>query len=521
MDVSGARTLHRILSHHAETRPEAAFLLFEGADTQVAYTFAQLEQSANRFAHGLRGLDLSKGDRINLHLTNRPEFIVAWLGASKLGVSIVPTNPALSLDEWRYIVEHSKAKATIVESPQVEAALELRKSVSILHQVVVCEPGADGSTFGGLLASGDDRDPGVQVSADDECAVNYTSGTTSRPKGVVTTHANYVYAGEAQGRHICLRPEDRYLVVLPFYHASGQTHSTIPALVFGASIAVMHRFSASQYFDQALRYEVTLGSLFAAPVRMILSNPARLEHRKTRMRLALYAQNITNAQLDEWERRYGVPLIQVWGMTETMSLPVMEPIYGPRKRMSMGMTIYGYELRVVDPMGQEVAPSAVGELVVRGVPGRTIMKEYLDNAEATAETIRGEWLHSGDNVRMDADGYFFFVDRGKDIIKRAGENISSGEVEAIIREHPEVADAVVFGVPDPMLDESLKALVIRKAGSAVDETGIIDWCRARLTPFKVPSLVEFRDEFPRTSVGKIQKHLLRAEARRETSVRLI
>jgi carnitine-CoA ligase len=174
-------------------------------------------------------------------------------------------------------------------------------------------------------------------------------------------------------------------------------------------------------------------------------------------------------------------------------------------------------LRVVDPTGKEVTPGTVGELVVRGVPGRTMMKEYLENPQATAETIRGEWLYSGDNVRMDEDGYFFFVDRGKDLIKRAGENVSAGEVEAVIREHPDVVDAAVIGVSDPMLDEVVKALVIRKAGSALCDADVFEWCRARLTPFKVPALVEFREEFPRTSVGKIQKHLLRAEARREPS----
>jgi crotonobetaine/carnitine-CoA ligase len=514
MDVTGARTLHRILSYHADTRPDATFLSFEGADSTEEYTFAQIEKAANRFAHSLRSLGLSKGDRINLHLGNRPEFIIAWLGASKLGVSVVPTNPAFSANEWRYIVEHSKARVLLVEPAQLQAALELRDQLAMLRSIIVCGPEAEGLAFDAFLAGGDDRDPGVKVSADDECAVNYTSGTTSRPKGIVTTHANYVYAGEAQGRHICLRPDDRYLVVLPFFHASGQTHSTIPALVFGASIAVMHRFSASRYFDQVLRYDVTLGSLFAAPIRMILSNPVRAEHRKSRMRLALYAQNVTTAQLDEWERRYGVPLIQIWGMTETMSLPVMEPVCGPRKRMSMGMAIYGYELRVVDPTGKDVAPGTVGELVVRGVPGRTMMKEYLDNPQATAETIRGEWLYSGDNVRMDEDGYFFFVDRGKDLIKRAGENVSASEVEAVIREHPDVMDAAVIGVPDPMLDEVVKALVIRKASSAIGEADVFEWCRARLTPFKVPALVEFCEDFPRTSVGKIQKHLLRAEQRR-------
>jgi crotonobetaine/carnitine-CoA ligase len=170
--------------------------------------------------------------------------------------------------------------------------------------------------------------------------------------------------------------------------------------------------------------------------------------------------------------------------------------------------VLGYECKVVDESGKEVPPGTVGELVVSGVPGLTLMKGYFKNPKATAETLRDGWLHSGDQARMDEEGYFFFVDRKKDMIKRAGENVSASEVEETLKQHPAIFDAAVIGIPDPVRDQAIKAYVILKEGAAATAAEeLIAWCRARLSAFKVPEVVEFRDAFPRTSVGKIQKHL--------------
>jgi crotonobetaine/carnitine-CoA ligase len=173
----------------------------------------------------------------------------------------------------------------------------------------------------------------------------------------------------------------------------------------------------------------------------------------------------------------------------------------------MGMPVLGYEVKIVDEAGREVPPGTVGELIVQGTPGVSLMKGYFKNAEATAQTLRDGWLWSGDQARRDADGYFFFVDRKKDMIKRAGENVSASEVEAALQQHPAVFDAAVVGLPDPLRDEAIKAYVIVKDGATASAEELIAWCRARLSPFKVPEAVEFRAAFPRTSVGKIQKHL--------------
>jgi crotonobetaine/carnitine-CoA ligase len=220
---------------------------------------------------------------------------------------------------------------------------------------------------------------------------------------------------------------------------------------------------------------------------------------------------VTQDQLDEWQDRFDAPLSQLWGMTETMGPPLMNPIHFRRNNMSMGLPVMGYRVRLVDEQGSPVARGEIGQIVVAGEPGRTLMKGYFKNQKATADTIHNGWLWSGDNARQDDDGYFHFVDRAKDMIKRAGENVAASEVEAVILTHPQVFDCAVIGVPDPIRDESIVAVVVTVEGESVKDDTIIAWCRERLASFRVPERVEFRHVLPRTSVGKIQKHLLRTE----------
>jgi carnitine-CoA ligase len=324
---------------------------------------------------------------------------------------------------------------------------------------------------------------------------------------VLLTHANYLFGAEAMSKAMRVGPADRHLIVLPLFHAGAQLHAFLPMLLAGGSVALMERFSVTRFVEQAIRYEATLAALFAAPIRMLLSQPPSPRDGQTRLRAVSYAQNVTPQQFEEWHQRFAASLMQIWGMTETMSLPLMQPLDLPRKPLSMGMPVLGYECKVVDPDGKEVPPGTVGELVVAGVPGVSLMKGYFKNEQATAETLRDGWLWSGDQAYMDEDGCFFFVDRKKDMIKRAGENVSASEVEETLKQHAAVFDAAVVAIPDPVRDQAIKAFVIKKDGAAASAADLIAWCRERLSPFKVPEIVEFREVFPRTSVGKIQKHL--------------
>ena len=503
MLITANRTLKSALEDKARRFPDAPFLFFEDAagGHEGPWTWRRFDEAANRAAHLLLARGLRHGDKFNLHLGNCPEFLFFWMAAAKTGTVMVPTNPASTADEMEYILAHSEARLAITE-PQYSAPVRAsRPRCPSLLDVIECRP------LDPLVAGLPATPPDAKVAPLDEISMQYTSGTTSKPKGVLLTHANYVYGGEVMSKAMRVAPADRHLIVLPLFHAGAQLHAFLPMLLAGGSVALMERFSATRFVEQAIRHEATLAALFAAPIRMLLAQPRSAADGGTRLRALSYAQNVTPQQFEEWHERFRAPLMQIWGMTETMSLPLMQPLDLPRKPLSMGMPVLGYECRVVDESGKEVPPGTVGELVVGGVPGVSLMKGYFKNEKATAETLRDGWLHSGDQAFVDEDGCFFFVDRKKDMIKRSGENVSASEVEETLKQHPTVFDAAVVAIPDPMRDQAIKAYVIVKEGAAATGDELIAWCRGRLSAFKVPEVVEFRDVFPRTSVGKIQKHL--------------
>ena len=431
MLIVGTRTLKSTLEDKAGRLPDRPFLLFEDtAGATERWTWREFDRTVNRAAHLLLRHGLRHGDAFNLHLGNCPEFLFFWMAAAKTGTVMVPTNPASTADEMAYILTHSEARLSITESQYAATVRAASARASASPTVIECRPAVS------ALAGMPDQAPDEIVASGDLVSMQYTSGTTSRPKGVLLTHANYLYGGEVMSKAMRVGPEDRHLVVLPLFHAGAQLHAVLPMLLSGGSIALMERFSASRFVEQAIRHEATLAALFAAPIRMLLAQPRSERDRATRLRAASYAQNITQDQWEEWHERFGARLMQIWGMTETMSLPLMHPLDLPPRPLAMGMPALGYECKVVDESGKEVPPGTVGELVVSGVPGVSLMKGYFKNETATAEALRDGWLYTGDQARMDEDGWFFFVDRKKDMIKRAGENVSASEVEETLEAAP-------------------------------------------------------------------------------------
>ena len=514
MDTAGLHTLQEILEFRAETEPQRPFVHFDEIDGRSAgYSYAEFDKSVNRTAHMLESLGIGNSDRINLHLSNCVEFLLLWFAAAKLGAVIMPTNVAATADELEYLIDHSECRLIFTQPDYLDVAREVQGRCPRVEATVICGEGANADTpnFDALHSSQSDDRPGNNSDSADEVGILYTSGTTSRPKGVLVTNANYIYAGETVAKALCLTPQDRHLVVMPLFHGNAQYYSTMSTLVTGASMVLSSRFSASRFFDQAIRHQCTVSSLFSAPMRMLLAQPRREELVDNNLRAVLFAQSVTEDQLDEWQERFDAPLLQLWGMTETMGPPLMNPIHLRRNNMSMGLPVMGYRVRLVDEQGSDVARGETGQVIVAGEPGRTLMKGYLKNQEATRETIRDGWLWSGDNARQDREGYFHFVDRAKDMIKRSGENVAASEVEAVILTHPRVFDCAVIGVPDPLRDESIVAVVVPVEGASLESATIIAWCKDRLASFQVPEKVEFRRVLPRTSVGKIQKHVLRAE----------
>ncbi|MFC5139983.1 class I adenylate-forming enzyme family protein [Actinomycetospora rhizophila] len=488
-------SVYDLLAATAAERPDAPFLVFAGDGGPATVSYAEQVRRADETAGLLAGLGVGPGARVHLMTPNRPEFLDVWFGCARLGAVVVPVNPLSTADEVTHQLTDSRAVLSVVDDA-------LRGTV---------EPVAGARTVLGLdelVARRGGATP--PPAADPElAAIMFTSGTTSAPKGVQVTHANYRRVGELVADHLQVTADDRWLVTLPLFHGNAQYYCLMSALVAGGSVAVAARFSATGWPAQARELRPTLASLFAAPIRMVLarSEPTP-DDADNALRLVLFAQNLAPAQAQEFETRFGAPLLQLYGMTETVVPPFMNPLDERRRWDSIGLPLPGIEVRVV---GEEGEGSGPGELEVRGRPGVDVTPGYDGRPEATAALFDDGWLRTGDQVRLDDEGRAYFVDRAKDMMKRAGENVAASEVEQVLAAHPAVLETAVHGVPDPVYDEAIVAHVVLAAGAQADPDELIAWCAARLSRFKVPGTVVVRDELPRSTIGKILKNTLRDE----------
>ena len=503
LSIVGRRTVADVLRAGARRTPDRPLLVFDDLAGNVqTFTWDEVHRRADAVGAALADAGVGPGDYVHLHLPNRPEFLFIWFGCALRGAVMVPTNVASSTGELAYILGHVEAVLSVTDADGATVVGRARSEAGLGDAVWLCD------ALPGRAAS-----PGDQAGTADPCAdlaVMYTSGTTSRPKGVRVTHANYVFAGETVAAGLGLGPDDRFLVVLPLFHANAQYYSVMSALVTGATVVLAARFSASRWVDTAIRHEATVASLFAAPIRMILAKQGQPHWRSHLLRVVAFAQNLTASEHAAWDRDIGAPLLQLYGMTETIGPPLMNPLHSDRRHDSLGRVALGYRCQITDRTGNPVGPGQAGELRVAGVPGVSLMAGYLNDPDATADVMNGGWLRTGDIVREDADGLITFVARAKDMIKRAGENIAAGEIEDVLLSHPAVVDAAVIGVPDAMRDETIVAFVVTADGEA-DVDSLRAWCEERLARFRVPEFFAARTALPRTSVGKIQKHVLRQD----------
>jgi crotonobetaine/carnitine-CoA ligase len=512
MDIVGNRTISGVFSRFAAYHPDKTYLIFEDLEGRCEqWSFAQFEDRANQTARWLLRMGVKRGEAFTFHAPNTPVFVALAIAASRIGAVMVPTDHRATVDELAYIVDHSESRLIVTEPEQLEIAQAVASTTSCVQDVVLsrCDGPSGHLVFEREIGRQDTSPPDGETSTNDVVHMLYTSGTTSRPKGVLLTNKALIYGAEVFVRASGLRNNDRHLITLPLFHAAAQCHAFWPSLVCGASIVVSTRFSPTRFFGLAVRHQCTMAALFSAPLRMLLAQPPNEGWRFNQLRNVTFAIALTEDQFTVWDRRFGAPLQHLWGMTETVGLPLMSPLYGPRNLASMGRPVLGYEVKIVDDRDNAVPPGEVGQIVVAGDAGRTVMKGYFKNREATEETIRDGWLYTGDNAYCDEQGAYYFVDRGKDMIKRGGENIAPSEIEQVIKDLDGVADATIVGMPDPMYDEVPKAFVILRPGTTLGEEQILEHCSRHLTRFKVPVSVKLCKEFPRTSVGKIQKHLLR------------
>ncbi len=500
--LSGA--WHRAVAGAAD----ASFLTFEGPDGSVRqWTYGEFDVVVRRVATQLCARGVGRGDAVHLALTNSPTFVAVWLATNALGAWIVPSDPMGTANE---LAGHLRRTAPIIGFCAADRRPVYDEAVSAsggrIHTISIDEADTSLELFGtDTIGTWPDVEPL------DRAAVMFTSGTTGAPKGVVITQANYAFSGVTMASAAKLTSAHRQLVVLPLFHANAQYYSFASAITVGASVALMHTFSASGFVSQAARHSATHASLFAAPIRMILQRGATpvsgcaLEH-------CWYAMNIADDQYAVLSDLLGCSPRQLYGMTETIPAVLTDRTDDPVPS-SMGFVTRSCLVDVQAADGRSVEPGEIGEIAVGGTPGTTLFLEYLDDPATTAASFRDGWFLTGDRAERDALGRFTFAGRRADVLKVAGENVSTVEVEQVLSSHPQVLEAAVVGRSDAIRDEVPVAFVVATDPAnppSLDE--LMAWCNDRLTKAKRPRDIEFVDELPRTSVGKIRKFLLRDPA---------
>ncbi|EIV96373.1 acyl-CoA synthetase (AMP-forming)/AMP-acid ligase II [Frankia sp. QA3] len=510
-------------------RGEHPFLIWESSDGAVTtWSYAEFDRLTRRVAARLRAAGLRGGGAVHLALANSPAFVAVWLAAVGLGAHIVPADPAATAPEIAGQLARTRAVVGICSPRRQAVYAEAAGAGSGLAVFAVDEDDVELATLTGAGAGEAPRagDPGVPDPGVPEpgvpdpgvpgpgatAAVLFTSGTTSAPKGVVITQANYAFAGATMAAAAGLGPADRQLVALPLFHANAQYYSFAAAIAVGASVALLSSFSASRFLAQAARHRATHASLFAAPMRMILARGAERRD-DLALRHVWFAQNVTADQYERLSALLGCRPRQLYGMTETTAA-VLTSRPGEARPDTMGRPTPGCAVRLSRrPDGGEREPGEVGELLVGGERGVRLFGGYLDDPETTRRAFVDGWLRTGDRAYRDAAGVYHFAGRDNETLKVAGENVSVVEVEAVVAEHPGVLEAAVVGRPDPVRDEVPVAYVVADPRGAAPGAGeLAEWCRRRLSPVKRPREFVLVDELPRTSVGKIRKFLLPPDA---------
>ena len=475
-------------------------------------TYAELDRETERLAHGLAGSGVGPGDRVACLLLNTPEFPLLWFAAAKRGAVLVPLNTALKGEILRYELSDSAPSGLVIDRRLWEAYAAVRESLRIPREWVVDPPGpreaspTGTSPFDSLLANPSD-DPLPAVHPSDPVSIMYTSGTTGPPKGAIIPHQKQITTPVEIGYRSRLASDSVLFTALPLFHCNAQEMTVLTALMNDLTAALDERFHASGFWEVAARYRATHVSLLISMINVLYKQPERPTDRAHTVRVALTA-GTTRAIWPDFERRFGLTIVELYGMTECGCTTLMNPPDAIRIG-SVGTPLGFVEADVVDDHDQPVPPDTRGELVVRPTRPFTMFSGYLNKPDKTVEAWRNLWFHTGDYVTRDAEGYYYFVDRKKDVIRRRGENLAPYDVETVLNRHPAVFESVVVGVPSPLGEEDVKAFVQLKPGVHVGPKELFEFCVVNLPFFMVPKYLEFLDEIPKTANQKAQRFVLR------------
>lgn len=498
-------------------------------------TFWQLRLQVHRMANALNGMGVQKGDRVGVHLPNSPQYVIAYYAAMSLGAIVVNLNPMYTAEELKALAKNTGLTTLFTFDMVLPNIHAVCADVDILRVVVTrITDFIDGfgiSTakeldlpetwyhFSELLEKSSNTVPvKVPIADSDPALIQFTGGTTGIPKGAVLSHANIIAAtlqANMWGNHLNgLTPVDQrsVLCMLPFFHVYGDIVALNWAVLSCATMILVPKFDIEEVINLLTNTErITFFPAVPTMINAILNHP-QAEGLELGKKFGLFNSGgapCPVALLDK-ARDLGIAISEGWGMSETTSVGLANPNLGLYKPGSVGIPVSDTDIKVISPEDgvTEVKPGVRGELLIKGPQ---IMQGYWGNPEETANQLKDGWLHTGDVVIQDEDGYLFIVDRTKDMIIASGYNVYPREIDEVVFQHPKVSEAVAIGIPDEYRGETVKVFVTLKTGETATEEEIIDFCKDKLAPYKRPKMVEFRDDIPKSAVGKILRKVLRAE----------
>ncbi len=495
--------LSDLIARNAAFTPDKPALVFEGERLGYRAFYERIE----RAAYALKTeFGVSLGDRVAILSLNRPDYLVLLYACARLGTLLVPLNWRLAVAELTFILSDASPKLLLLEHAFADILPALKTTLPDMR-LVGLDFGSQGKSFDALLQNSAHlvRDPEVDLTC--PLLIVYTSGTTGRPKGAVLQQESLLWNGVMSQHMHALSSDDRVLTVLPFFHVGGLNIQTTPALHHGATVTIHARFAPDTALAAIARDRPTLTVLVPATIQAMTDHPAWSSTDLSSLKAIATGSQIVPPHLIERVVARGVPVLQVYGSTETCPIAVYTRLGGDLSREgSTGLPGLCCDARVIDESGVELPPQRPGEIAVRGP---NVFSGYWGNEEATRDALHDGWYRTGDIGSVDPDGYFYVHDRKKNIIISGGENISAAEVERALLEHPDVADCGVIGRPDSRWDEVPVAYVVARSGCAIDAETLQAHLLARLARFKVPREFVFVEDLPRTALGKVQHFRLK------------
>jgi crotonobetaine/carnitine-CoA ligase len=509
-EVRTPQVLGELIEERAKRLVDKRFLRFK----DQSFTYEQMNRFSNRCANAFQRMGITKGDRVSIMLPNCPEFIHLWFGLAKIGAVEVPVNTSYKGEFLRHIVDQSDSRIFVIGNEFLDRLKLIESSLGKLEKVVVLGGLTKEETAGFKIPmmsfeeffKGSEEPVDIKILPSDPLSIIYTSGTTGLSKGALGPHKFWVVVAEKMLECREGGKDDIFFTFLPLYHFNAQCLTTMTALIAEAEMVLSDKFSASRFWDEIRKYKATQFNYLGAVMPILAKQPERPDDIDNPVSIA-FGAGCPQAVMDEVEKRFGLKCLEGFGMTE-IGIPIHVRV-NDRRPGSCGKPLDIYEVQLVDDEDNEVPVGEPGEIIFRPREPFTMMLGYYNMPEKTLETYRNLWFHSGDLGRRDEDGYFYFVDRKKDALRRRGENISSFEVERAINTHPSVLESAAVAVRSELAEDEVKICVVLRPGASLSPDELIGYANERMPYFAVPRFVEFMDALPKTPTERVQKYLLK------------